>query len=79
VYAEFENWNQYWNLVWNENNILEANLSGPWPSITMVPVRNNDIYKGLRISGDGNIVDLEFKNKCLVFDQVMTCKKASIN
>ena len=74
VYAEFENWNQYWNLVWSEDETFSANLQGPWPSITLIPV-GNDTYRGVRKGGDWKTADLLFRNGCLVIDTEYYCKE----
>jgi hypothetical protein len=74
VYAEFENWNQYWNLVWNEDNTLEVNLSGPWPSFTLVPIEDDE-YIGVRTIQPYDTVSLKFSNNCIVVDEKPVCSE----
>ncbi len=46
VYAEFANWNQYWNLIWNEDGTYKENRSGPWPSFVLIPIGKGQ-YQGV--------------------------------
>jgi CubicO group peptidase (beta-lactamase class C family) len=74
VYAEFENWNQYWNLVWNKDETYAENLQGPWPSFTLIPAGKNS-YTGIGETGGLRTVDLEFKKDCLKIGEEMACKE----
>jgi len=77
VYAEFENWNQYWNLVWNKDETYVENLQGPWPSFTLIPAGKNS-YAGVREAGGRRTVHLGFKNDCLKIGEEKACKENNI-
>ena len=73
VYAEFKNWNQYWNLVWNEDETYAADLRGPWPSYTLIPVGDKG-YIGVRQGDDWQTVKLQFLNDCIILNESKACK-----
>ena len=73
VYAKFENWNQYWNLVWNEDEAYSDNLQGPWPTFTLIPV-HEDRYVGVSREGGWKTVNMRFKNGCVEVGTEMACK-----
>lgn len=73
IYAEFENWNQYWNLVWNENETYASDLQGPWPSFTLIPV-HEERYVGVSREGNWKTVNLGFKNGCVEVGAELVCK-----
>ncbi len=74
VYAEFEHWNQYWNLVWSEDETYAANLRGPWPAFTLVPVAEGQ-YTGVLQETPWNIIELQFAGECLMNAELQACKK----
>lgn len=74
VYAEFQNWNQYWNIVWNENETFAADLQGPWPTFTMIPTAE-DRYTGVRRGGNWKTTEIEFQGDCMVVVQTKACKE----
>ena len=73
VYAKFENWNQYWNLVWNDDETYSENLQGPWPSFTLIPV-HEDRYVGVSREGGWKTVNLGFKSGCIEVGAELACK-----
>jgi len=72
VYAEFANWNQYWNLIWNEDGTHRGNASGPWPSFTLVPVGEGR-YRAVQQETPWRTVDLRFEDGCLVVGTQRAC------
>ncbi len=72
VYAEFENWNQYWNLVWNEDETYAADLQGPWPTFILVSVAEGQ-YSAVRQGMPWDIIDLRFEDECLVAADLLAC------
>jgi len=74
VYAEFENWNQYWNLVWNDDEKFSADLQGPWPSFTLIPTDKNS-YVGVRHGGNWRTVELEIRGDCLIIMKSKACRE----
>ena len=73
VHARFENWNQYWNLVWNEDGTFKGNYSGPWPEFTLVPV-NEKQFKGIKATPPWNTVNnIEFIDNCLKIENSLFC------
>jgi len=72
VYAEFENWNQYWNLVWNEDATFAANLSGPWPTFTLIPVEDKR-YIAVNKSEPYGTISLRFSDGCIVTGGISIC------
>lgn len=75
VHARFENWNQYWNLVWNEDETYNGNYSGPWPEFTLVPV-NEELFTGVRATPPWNTINnIEFLDECLKIENSLFCKK----
>jgi CubicO group peptidase (beta-lactamase class C family) len=73
VHAEFDNWNQYWNIVWDSNGNYRGTKSGPWPSFILVPTGNGE-YAGVRQGPPWNTVELHFENGCLVVDKLRACR-----
>ena len=72
VYAQFENWNQYWNLVWNEEETFKENRSGPWPTFVLIPT-SDDHYKGVRQVHPWNMINIRFENECIVVGNLHAC------
>lgn len=72
VYAEFENWNQYWNLVWNEDGTYRGNAQGPWPSFTLVPT-GEATYRAVQQETPWHAVDARFEDGCLVIGSDRAC------
>ncbi len=72
VYAEFANWNQYWNLIWNEDGTYRGNASGPWPSFTLVPV-GEDRYRAVQQETPWHAIDLRFDGACVVSGAMRGC------
>jgi CubicO group peptidase (beta-lactamase class C family) len=72
VYAEFENWNQYWNLVWNEDETYREDRSGPWPAFIMVPVADGQ-YSAIREGAPYDIIEIRFEDECLVISEQYAC------
>jgi CubicO group peptidase (beta-lactamase class C family) len=72
VYAKFENWNQYWNLVWNSDDTYRGNFSGPWPTFILVPTAVGE-YRGVRQGHPWNMTDIRFENDCLLIDALVAC------
>lgn len=72
VYAEFENWNQYWNLVWSEDETYAADLRGPWPTFTLIPV-GVDQYIGVNQKQPYDTVPLSFSGNCFVIKDHSIC------
>jgi CubicO group peptidase (beta-lactamase class C family) len=73
VYAEFATWNQYWNLVWGEDETYAADLRGPWPTFTLVPTAEGQ-YLGVRQGAPWDIIDLHFEDECLLVAELHACK-----
>lgn len=76
VYAEFKNWNQYWNMVWNDDEMHTANLQGPWPSFTLIPAGENS-YAGVQQIGEWNTIEIEIRDDCLHAGSLTACKITS--
>ncbi len=74
VYAEFENWNQYWNLVWNDDRTYRGNGSGPWPSFTLVPTAAGR-YRAVQWDAPWRTVDLRVEGRCLVSAGMRACRQ----
>ncbi|MDZ7757719.1 serine hydrolase domain-containing protein [Rhodohalobacter sp.] len=74
VYAEFENWNQYWNLVWNEDETFGADLKGPWPTFVLVPNGEGE-YSSVRLRAPWNTLKIHFEDECLVIKDLFACKE----
>lgn len=74
VYAEFENWNQYWNLIWNENETFKENLSGPWPTFVLIPT-GEGIYSGVQQREPWNKLEVQYEEECLVFKDQNACRE----
>jgi CubicO group peptidase (beta-lactamase class C family) len=72
VYAQFENWNQYWNLIWNEDGTYQGNARGPWPSFTLVPTAEGR-YRAVQQGVPWHAVDLRFEESCLVSAGLRAC------
>ena len=73
IYAEFANWNQYWNFVWNSDGTFEGNYSGPWPTFILVPT-SADSYAGVRQGPPWDTVDIRFEKECLVVAGQRACR-----
>jgi CubicO group peptidase (beta-lactamase class C family) len=74
IYAEFANWNQYWNFVWNSDATFQGEYSGPWPTFILIPTAANE-YTGIRQSPPWDIIQLHFEDGCLVIANQHACKK----
>lgn len=72
VYAEFANWNQYWNLIWNEDGTYKENRSGPWPTFVLIPIGKGQ-YQGVRQGHPWNIKEIHFEDNCLIIDRQQAC------
>lgn len=72
VYAEFENWNQYWNLIWNEDETYKQDRRGPWPSFTLIPTGENQ-YTGVNIEKPYGTISLSFSGNCITFINQLAC------
>jgi hypothetical protein len=72
VYAEFENWNQYWNLVWNDDETYAADLRGPWPSFYLIPSGENS-YKAVQQGAPWAITDVLVEDNCLIIGSEKAC------
>lgn len=75
VHADFENWNQYWHLVWNRDGTYRGNGSGPWPTFTLVPTAEGR-YTGVRRGPPWDTVELHFDGECLVVEELRACPDA---
>ncbi len=73
VYAEFENWNQYWNLIWNSDGTYKENKSGPWPTFVLIPTGAGQ-YQGVEQGYPWNIKEIQFKDSCLIIEDKLACK-----
>lgn len=74
IYAEFANWNQYWNIVWNDDSTYQGEYSGPWPSFTLIPT-NKDSYVGVRQGGNWRTIELEIRSDCVILMESKACKE----
>lgn len=74
VHARFKNWNQYWNLVWNEDGHCQGNFSGPWPEFTFVPI-GEERFQGIRATLPWNTIPVKFKEDCLLVKSEGFCRK----
>jgi CubicO group peptidase (beta-lactamase class C family) len=74
VYAEFANWNQYWNLVWNEDETYKEDRRGPWPTFILVPKADGQ-YSGVRHGAPWDIIDIHFEDECMVVAKLHACKE----
>ena len=74
VYADFANWNQYWNLVWNEDETYKEDRRGPWPTFILVPLAEGQ-YTGVRQGAPWDIIELRFEDECLVATELRACRE----
>jgi len=74
VYAEFDNWNQYWNIIWNADGTYRETASGPWPSFILVPTAEGR-YGAVRQEPPWDAVDLRFEGGCLVAKELRACRE----
>ncbi len=74
VYAEFENWNQYWNLIWNSDGTYKENRSGPWPTFVMIPTGKGQ-YRGIRTEHPWNMKEIHFEDNCLTIEKQQACSE----
>jgi CubicO group peptidase (beta-lactamase class C family) len=72
VYAEFENWNQYWNLIWDEDETYMEDRRGPWPSVTLIPAGEDD-YTGVNTEKPYDTITLRFSGNCITFEDQRAC------
>lgn len=72
VHARFENWNQYWNIVWAADGSYVGNYSGPWPEITSVPVGEGQ-YVGMRATRPWIQLNVTFEGDCLLIENEKFC------
>ncbi|MFH5883948.1 serine hydrolase domain-containing protein [Halalkalibaculum sp. DA3122] len=72
VYAEFANWNQYWNFVWNKDSTFEGDYSGPWPTFILIPTAR-DQYTGIRQGPPWDTIEILFRDPCLVVAEQRAC------
>lgn len=72
VHADFANWNQYWNIIWNGDGTYRGNWSGPWPSFILVPTAEGR-YTGVRQEPPWETVELRFEDECLVVGDLRAC------
>jgi hypothetical protein len=72
VYTEFANWNQYWNIVWNNDGTFEGDYSGPWPTFILVPT-SEDQYTGVGQGPPWDTIEILFDNDCLIVEKVRAC------
>ena len=72
VYAEFATWNQYWNLVWGEDETYREDRRGPWPAFTLVPTADGQ-YTGVRQEAPWDVIELRFGDECLVIGEKRAC------
>ncbi len=72
AYAEFDNWNQYWNIIWNSDGTYWGTTSGPWPSFTLVPTAERQ-YRAVRQEPPWDTVDLRFEDECLAATELRAC------
>jgi len=73
VHAEFETWNQYWNLIWDRNGSYKEYSTGPWPTFTLIPTDAHR-YISVRQGGNWQTVELEFRNECIFINGLKACK-----
>ncbi len=74
VHARFDNWNQYWNLVWKEDGTYSGMSGGPWPELTLVPVGKIE-YTGLRGTQPWITINVVYKDDCLIIQNERFCRK----
>ena len=72
VYAEFENWNQYWNLIWNSDETYKENRSGPWPTFVLIPTGTGQ-YRGVSQGHPWNMKEIQYKDNCLIINNQQAC------
>ncbi len=72
VYAEFDDWNQYWNLIWNSDGTYRGNRGGSWPSFILAPTAEGR-YTGVRQGPPWDTIELHFEDKCLVVAERRAC------
>jgi CubicO group peptidase (beta-lactamase class C family) len=72
VHAEFDNWNQYWNIIWNSDGIYQGTRSGPWPSFFLIPTAEGQ-YTGVRQGPPWDTIELHFEDECLVVEKLRAC------
>ena len=72
VYAEFENWNQYWNLIWNSDETYKENKSGPWPTFVLIPTGTGQ-YMSVSQGYPWNMREIQYKDNCLIINKQKAC------
>jgi len=72
VHAEFENWNQYWNLIWDSDGTYKEYRSGPWPTFILIPTEEEQ-YTGVRQGPPWDTVLLNLEDECLVVTELSAC------
>jgi len=72
VHARFDNWNQYWNMVWHSDGTYRGTFSGPWPSFVLIPTADGR-YTGVREGPPWDAIELLFEDECLVVGEERAC------
>jgi len=72
VYAEFADWNQYWSLIWNEDETYKENKRGSWPTFVLIPI-GDEQYRGVSQVSPWNMKEIFFKDKCLIIGKKQVC------
>lgn len=74
VYARFQNWNRYWNFVFDKDGNYVGTYSGPWPTFTMIPVES-DKFIAVRQEFPYESTEVVFKENCLILNGTKVCAK----
>lgn len=72
VYAEFADWNQYWSLIWNEDETYKENKQGPWPTFVLIPIGEGQ-YRGVSKNSPWNMKEILFEDNCLIIEEKQVC------
>jgi hypothetical protein len=72
IHAEFENWNQYWSLIWDEDGTYKEDRRGPWPSFTLIPT-GEDRYAGVNTERPYRMISLRFAGNRIDFEDQPAC------
>ena len=72
VYAEFENWNQYWNLIWNSDETYKENRRGPWPTFVLIPAGKGQ-YWGVKKGHPWSMKKIRYEDNCLIINEHKAC------
>lgn len=75
VYAEFDNWNQYWNIIWDDAGHYSGTARGPWPTFTLVPIAPG-AYRAVLPDAPWTMASINFDGGCLLGEGLKACRQS---